>query len=64
MIFFGKPVSTFPDHALGVANRQSGSVKLPVLAGMARFFFVVIVVATVVLIEMFLFLFPFLAFAL
>jgi hypothetical protein len=64
MTFFGKPVSTFPDHALGGANRQRGSVKLPALAGMARFFFVVIVVATVVLIKMFLFLFLFLAFAL
>ena len=63
MIFFGKPVSTFPDPALGVANRQRGSVKLP--AGWnGQLFFVVIVVATVVLIGMFLFLFLFLAFAL
>jgi hypothetical protein len=38
----------------GVAKSAKGSVKLPASAGMARFFFAVIVVATVALIGMFL----------
>jgi hypothetical protein len=28
MIFFGKPVSTFPDHALGRKHQEAGTRKM------------------------------------